>query len=65
MDLVIKCYCRKSEEEFDDEAIPEKTEMFKKLTMDVVWEFGFFLTQQNLKLVKLSNTYFLNKERAK
>lgn len=57
--------CRKSDEEFDDEAIPEKTKMFKELKMDVVWEFGFFLTQQNLKLVKLSNTYFLNKEKAK
>ena len=57
--------CRKSDEEYDDEIIPEKTKIFKNLTMDIIWEFAFFLTQQNLKLVKLSNTYFLNKEKVK
>ena len=57
--------CRKLEEEYDDDVIPQKTEMFKKLTMDVVWEFGFFLTQQNIKLAKLSNMYSVKKELVK
>ena len=34
--------CRKAGEEYDDEGIPEKTEKFKKLKMDLVWEFAFF-----------------------
>ena len=35
--------CRKADEEYSDEAIPSKTEKFKELTMDIVWEFSFFL----------------------
>jgi hypothetical protein len=42
--------CRKAGEEYDENIIDEKTEKFKKLTMDVVWEFSFFLSIQNLKL---------------
>jgi hypothetical protein len=57
--------CRKIDEEYDDDSIPEKTEMFKKLTMDTVWEFSFFLTQQNIKLAKLSSMYSAKKERVK
>ncbi len=42
--------CRKAGEEYDEDAIDEKTNRFKKLTMDIVWEFSFFLSIQNLKL---------------
>ena len=44
--------CRAAGEEYDDDIIPEKTEKFKKLTMDIVWEFSFFLTMQSVKLTK-------------
>tara|TARA_R110002072_G_scaffold129166_1_gene267467 strand:+ start:2693 stop:3373 length:681 start_codon:yes stop_codon:yes gene_type:complete len=44
--------CRRVDEEYDDDAIPEKTERFKKLTMDFVWEFSFFLTMQSVKLTR-------------
>jgi len=44
--------CRRAGEEYDDEAIPEKTDRFKELTMDFVWEFSFFLTTQSVKLVQ-------------
>mgnify|MGYP003624305796 CR=1 FL=1 len=49
--------CRKIDETYDDDIIPEKTEKFKNLSMDVIWEFGFFLTQQKAKLMKLSSMY--------
>jgi hypothetical protein len=42
--------CRKVGEEYDEDSINKKTERFKKLTMDIVWEFSFFLSIQNLKL---------------
>ena len=44
--------CRKADEEYSDEAIPPKTEKFKELTMDIVWEFSFFLTLQSVRLTK-------------
>ena len=40
------------DEEYDDDAIPSKTEKFKELTMDLVWEFSFFLTMQSVKLTR-------------
>jgi|TARA_Y100000401_G_scaffold70994_1_gene57096 hypothetical protein len=49
--------CREAGEEYDDDAIPEKTERFKKLKMDIVWEFSFFLTMQSVKLAKTFQTY--------
>lgn len=49
--------CRKIDEEYDDDAIPKKAEKFKKLTMDIIWEFSFFLTMQNNILLKLSQSY--------
>ena len=49
--------CRRLGEEYDDDAIPEKADKFRGLTMDVIWEFSFFLTQQTERLVKLSPTY--------
>ena len=53
--------CRKAGEEYDDDVIPSKTDSFKKLTMDIVWEFSFFLTMQSVKLTRTFQT-FLGKE---
>jgi len=44
--------CRKGGEEYDDDEIPSKTDKFKELTMDIVWEFSFFLTMQSVKLTR-------------
>jgi uncharacterized protein YozE (UPF0346 family) len=44
--------CRRADEEYDDDAIPAKTEKFKELSMDFVWEFSFFLTMQSVKLTR-------------
>tara|TARA_R110000803_G_C11985955_1_gene321285 strand:- start:1021 stop:1662 length:642 start_codon:yes stop_codon:yes gene_type:complete len=44
--------CREIGEEFDDELVIKKTEEFKELKMDTVWEFGFFLSRQSLILAK-------------
>ena len=44
--------CRRVGEEYDDDAIPAKTEKFKELIMDFVWEFSFFLTMQSVKLTQ-------------
>ena len=44
--------CRKGGEEYDDDTIPSKTDKFKELTMDIVWEFSFFLTMQSVKLTR-------------
>tara|TARA_R100000995_G_scaffold82726_1_gene57062 strand:+ start:277 stop:957 length:681 start_codon:yes stop_codon:yes gene_type:complete len=53
--------CRKAGEEYDDDIIPSKTDRFKELTMDIVWEFSFFLTMQSVKLTRTFQT-FLGKE---
>lgn len=44
--------CRKTGEEYDDDKIPQKSDKFKELTMDIVWEFSFFLTMQSVKLTR-------------
>lgn len=49
--------CRRADEEYDEDAIPEKAEKFRELTMDIIWEFSFFLTHQSKKLTKLSLMY--------
>ena len=49
--------CRRIDEEYDEDAIPEKAEKFRELTMDIIWEFSFFLTHQSKKLTKLSLMY--------
>ena len=53
--------CRRADEEYDDNIIQEKAEKFKQLKMDIVWEFGFFLTQQSVKLTRTFRM-FLGKE---
>ena len=54
--------CRRLDEEYDDDVISEKTEKFRGLTMDIIWEFSFFLTLQTEKLVKLTPS-FLGKQK--
>lgn len=49
--------CRRIDEEYDDDVIAEKADKFRELTMDIIWEFSFFLIQQSVKLMKLSPTF--------
>ena len=44
--------CRRAGEEYNDDEIPQKSDKFKELTMDIVWEFSFFLTMQSVKLTR-------------
>lgn len=55
--------CRRIDEDFDEGLIPEKTKKFKKITMDIVYEFAFFLTIQSKRLLKISNMYSEKKEK--
>jgi len=54
--------CRRVGEEYDEDKVQEKTEKFKNLTMDIVFEFAFFLTNQNQNLLKLSSMYLEKEE---
>ena len=54
--------CREVGEEYDDDIIPEKTEKFRELTMDIVWEFSFFLTMQSIKLTRTFQTSLMKEE---
>jgi len=56
--------CRRIDEEYDDDVIAEKADKFRGLTMDVIWEFSFFLIQQSVKLMKLSPTFLEKKQQA-
>ena len=56
--------CRMSDEEYNDEAIPEKAEKFRELTMDIIWEFSFFLTQRTERLSKLFLMYSEKQQQA-
>ena len=49
--------CRRIGEEYDEDKIEEKAEKFKQLTMDIVFEFAFFLTNRSENLLKHSSTY--------
>ncbi len=54
--------CRRVGEEYDDDAIPAKTDRFKELTMDFVWEFSFFLKMQSVKLTRIFQTFLVKQE---
>tara|TARA_R110002020_G_scaffold126884_2_gene284865 strand:- start:193 stop:900 length:708 start_codon:yes stop_codon:yes gene_type:complete len=56
--------CRRTDEEYDDEAIPDKAKKFRELTMDIVWEFSFFLTQRTERLNKLFPMYLAKQQQA-
>ena len=44
--------CRESGEQYDEQLVAKKTKIFGALTMDIVWEFIFFLTKQTNTLKK-------------
>tara|TARA_R110002020_G_scaffold10327_1_gene39792 strand:- start:901 stop:1596 length:696 start_codon:yes stop_codon:yes gene_type:complete len=54
--------CRRMGEEYDEDKIDEKAEKFKQLTMDIVFEFAFFLTNRSENLLKHSSTYLEKSE---
>ena len=54
--------CRREGESYDEDLIPEKTERFKKLKMDTIYEFAFFLTNQSLILNRNLSMYSGKKE---
>tara|TARA_R100001244_G_scaffold19724_4_gene20567 strand:+ start:1851 stop:2558 length:708 start_codon:yes stop_codon:yes gene_type:complete len=49
--------CRENGEKYDEQLVAKKTKMFGDLTMDIVWEFLFFLTKQTNTLKKHSQMY--------
>ena len=49
--------CRTIDEEYDDDIIPSKTDKFKQLTMDIVWEFSFFLNKRTLASINVIKTF--------
>ena len=49
--------CKKVDEEVDLDSIDEKANRFRKLTMDVVWEFSFFLSKQTLQSLSVIQTF--------
>ena len=56
--------CRKRDEKYDEDLIPEKAEKFRELTMDIVLEFAFFLNKRSVKLGKLLQTYLEERDEA-
>ncbi len=53
--------CKTVDEEVDLDDIDEKARKFRGLTMDIVWEFAFFLNQRSLRSLSVMQT-FLGKE---
>ena len=49
--------CRKEDEKYDEDKIEEKAEKFKNLTMDIIFEFSFFLTSRSVNLMTHSSIY--------
>tara|TARA_Y100000114_G_scaffold156230_1_gene182755 strand:+ start:3426 stop:4064 length:639 start_codon:yes stop_codon:yes gene_type:complete len=49
--------CKKVDEDIDFENLDEKTEKFKKLTMDIVWEFSFFLNKRTVASLALIKSF--------
>ena len=48
----IAMLCRRKGEDYNDQIIKERAEVFKKLTMDIVWQVAFFLIKQKQKSLK-------------
>ena len=53
----IAILCREENEEYDDDKIKKKTRLFEDLTMDICWDFIFFLNKQIQHYSKSSQTY--------
>jgi|TARA_R110000803_G_scaffold67440_2_gene129156 hypothetical protein len=49
--------CKTVDEEIDLDSIDEKSNRFKKLTMDIVWEFAFFLNRQTTSSLSVIQTF--------
>ncbi len=49
--------CREVGEVYDEQKVMKKSKLFKGLTMDVVWNFVFFLTKQTNIYKKNSQTF--------
>ena len=49
--------CKKVDEEVDLDNIDEKARAFRKLTMDIVWEFSFFLNKKTIQSVHAIKTF--------
>jgi hypothetical protein len=54
--------CRRYDEEYDEDKIEAKAEGFKKLKMDIVWEFAFFLSRHNRRLLNILGMYSEERE---
>ena len=48
----IAMLCRQKGEDYNDQKVKERAEVFKELPMDVVWQIAFFLIRQKLKSLK-------------
>ena len=48
----IAMLCRRKGEDYNDQIIKERAEVFKELTMDIVWQVAFFLIKQKQKSLK-------------
>jgi len=49
--------CKKVDEEVDLDDIDEKAKKFRGLTMDIVWEFSFFLNKRTLASLNVLKTF--------
>jgi hypothetical protein len=49
--------CKKVDEEVDLDNVDEKSAKFKRLTMDIVWEFAFFLNKQTINSLNVIQTF--------
>ena len=49
--------CKMVDEEVDLDFLDEKAAKFRRLTMDIVWEFSFFLNKQTLKSISVIQTF--------
>ena len=49
--------CKQVDEDVDLDNIEEKTNKFRKLTMDIVWEFSFFLNKRTLTSLSVIKTF--------
>lgn len=49
--------CKQVDEEVDLDNIDEKAKKFRGLTMDIVWEFSFFLNKRTLASINVIKTF--------
>ncbi len=49
--------CKTMDEEVDLDNIDEKAKKFKNLTMDIVWEFSFFLNKRTMRSLGVIATF--------